>query len=106
MKISCACGSRIIDSTDGHSTKAHILPDKVWDEFWTAVDEAIESPQEGKKVQEAKCMQLRQKFSFRLAYECRDCGRLYLSDQQNQLQEYLPASQSYQGILNLKSSGK
>ncbi|MDW3652654.1 MAG: hypothetical protein R8P61_36590 [Bacteroidia bacterium] len=103
MKISCACGSLIIDSTDGHSTKAHVLPDKLWNAFWTAVDDAIESPQKGKKAQEAKCMDLRRKFSFRFAYECNNCGRLYLYDQENQLQEYLPATQSYQKILNHKS---
>ena len=103
MKISCACGSLIIDSTDGHSTKAHLLPDKMWNDFWEAIDEAIESPHGGAKAQEAKCMALRNSFRFRTTYECRDCGRLYLHDQQDQLQEYQPASGVYQEVMNHKT---
>ena len=106
MKISCACGELILDSTDGHSTKAHLLPDKLWNEFWEALDQAIEEPHGGNKSQEVKCMALRRNFSFRTAYECNKCGRLYLNDRNNQLQEYLPASKNYQAILDHKPSAK
>jgi hypothetical protein len=93
MKIGCYCGATIVDQTDGHSDKAHFFPDQVWDSFFDALDvlaKAGPSPAE----QRAAWKPLRHLLAtkVRLMWQCRACGRLYIDDQEHNLQNFVPSS--------------
>ena len=99
MKIECACGEKIHDTTEYLPNKGYVLGDKDNFKFWDAVDAAIESPLVGESP-EATCVRLRRGNPSRLVWECLNCGRLYLDDVNHRLVEYVPASGAYNGILN------
>lgn len=94
MKIGCFCGATIFDNTDGHSDKAHLFPDQVWNSFFDALDvlaKAGPNPDE----QRAAWKPLMQMFATkkRLMWQCSVCGRLYIDDQDHTLQSFLPSSE-------------
>ena len=100
MKIACTCGHHIIDQTDGHTSKGHILPDTQWHPFWDQVDAAIERSGASAKEKEVACMHLRRlKFSTTM-WECSQCGRLYVEDGKGRLITFAPEAGQYQGVLN------
>jgi hypothetical protein len=92
MKIDCRCGARISDATDCLPHKAHFVSDQDWNAMWDAIDEALENSGPGDK--EAVLMTTRRRIGslFRLAWQCRACGRVYMDDQSGELREFLPAS--------------
>ena len=77
MKIQCTCGHLIIDQTDGLKNKAYFISDTQWNAFWDAVDHAVEKPGTAKQ-KEAQIMHLRSQKVFRMAWECTNCGKLFL----------------------------
>ncbi|MEH6727292.1 MAG: hypothetical protein V7703_14105, partial [Hyphomicrobiales bacterium] len=78
--------------------KGHIFGDKDWFGFWDKIDDAIENPPKHETKQET-VMRTRQGETSRLVWECHQCGRLYLEDQDHNLVEYRPANRKYNAIL-------
>ena len=99
MKIQCECGHLIIDQTDGHRHKAHLISDTQWLAFWDAVDQAIERPKLSAKQRERMVMQLRKRNLFRTAWECGHCGKLYIDGESGELLGYSPDSKGYNHAL-------
>ena len=94
MKIQCKCGSLIYDGTDGLRHKAHILPDRAWGAFLETSDAAIERSGPSEKEKEDACMKVRSSFgnAARIAYQCSNCGRVFLHDLQGTLHGFIPES--------------
>lgn len=90
MWFECQCGQQIKDISDGHSYKAHFMSDKNWLLLWDAVDNTIESPATSPKEKETTCMNVRKKIYSRVMYQCFQCGRIYLNDENNQLISFTP----------------
>lgn len=99
MKIECECGTVIVDQTDGLPHKGHVFGDKDWFDFWDKIDAAIENPPLAENKQET-VMRIRQSDMSRLVWECHQCGRLYLEDENHDLLQYVPANHKNNGVLN------
>ena len=104
MKIKCTCGQLIIDQTDGHTNKGHIIPDSQWFSFWDAVDEAIEQPDLSPAKRTQLVMKLRQLPISRAAWECFSCGKLYINGDQGALIAYTPDTNAYNRVLHKKGN--
>lgn len=91
MKIECSCGSLIHDGGDDLPHKAHIVPDKLWNKTFEAIDKIVENAAT-KAQRDAACTRIRALVSeaARMAWQCRDCGRIYIDDVENKLQAYAP----------------
>jgi|SRR6185436_18264011 len=92
MKIGCHCGATIFDSTDGLPHKAHFVSDQDWSDVWDGIEEAIADSGLGDKEDAFMAIRRRIGHLFRLAWQCRTCGRVYMDDQRGELREFLPAS--------------
>ena len=90
MKINCECGHTIHDSSDALSHKAHLIPDKRWNDIWDKIDDAIEHSGQGAKAKEDACMKLRYEVCPRIIYQCSVCSRLYINDAKNNLHVFFP----------------
>lgn len=97
-KIKCTCGNTISNSVDYASYKGHMISDRNWDEFWTAIDFAIEKSGPSEKEKEEACMKLRMMRVFDSMLECYNCGKLYADDENGNLVTYSPDSKKYNGI--------
>ena len=94
MKFSCDCGRIISDQTDALPHKAHLIPDQLWNSLWDEIDANILLPLSQRRLtEEAASMRLRTLISnaTRLAYQCPDCGRLFLDVKQPALHAFVPA---------------
>lgn len=100
MKIKCICGYLISDNTDCLSTKGHLIPDKLWNEFWENVDDAIEKSGPTVKEKEAACMKLRYLKVSRLMWQYPECGKLYIADENGNLNSYMPVEKASKKILD------
>ena len=92
MKINCECGWVISDIADFLPNKAHLIPDQDWFTLWDSIEEAIENPGSTPKERADRCMRLRQIRLFRMAWQCPECGRLFVDDQAHELQLFVPSS--------------
>ncbi|WP_162933090.1 hypothetical protein [Roseovarius sp. EL26] len=99
VKIKCECGAVIPDQTDNLSFKGYVFGDKDWFNFWDIVDEAIENPP-AVETKEQTAMRIRRSEKTRMAWECFQCGRLYMDDSQSQLVQYVPINGKYNKILD------
>ena len=91
MKFTCPCGHRIVDQTDGLPFKGHLISDTLWNDFWNAIDEAVEQPGATAREREAQCMALRKWWwAVQITYTCRQCGRLFVSGPGGSLRGYVP----------------
>ncbi|MCB0398521.1 MAG: hypothetical protein KDD26_02665 [Winogradskyella sp.] len=102
MKINCTCENIIPDSTDHIMYKGHMIPDKLWEDFWNSIDFAIEKSGPSAEEKETACMQLRMLNNFRTILECTACGKLFINDQNYDLKTYSPDSKKYNRILDNK----
>lgn len=93
MKIECVCGDLIQDMTDGLPHKAHIIPDQSWHSLFDALDALTERRSFTRAQRNAACMAMRTLIieASRSAWQCNSCGRLYLDDNTECLQIYVPA---------------
>lgn len=91
MKIWCECGHMIHDGTDGLGHKGHIIPDRRWNELRNAIDDAIEKG-EAPRQREAAAMRIRALLNdmARTAWQCNECGRLYVENAGRGLRAFLP----------------
>jgi hypothetical protein len=87
-RLLCSCGHVIDDSSDSHYDKARYIPDARWNEFWIAVDNAIENSGPSIKDKDRACMELRQMRAFRAMHQCINCGALQIEGQDNTLHEF------------------
>lgn len=108
MKIGCQCGEIIIDQTDYLPQKGHLIPDQEWFATYDAIDdEVIDHLADGSLDKEKARMVTRLiiRRSARLMWQCDECGRLYIDDQQGELQCYVPENESTsRGILRGRDS--
>lgn len=92
MKIDCHCGAIIADAADNLPHKAHLIPDQEWFRVFEAIDGVIEDLAAGRADAESAQMGVRRILgeAARQLYQCRNCGRLYVDDQQHQLHTFTP----------------
>jgi len=79
MKIECKCGNYIVDQTDMLRNKAILIADQDWFDFLESVKETGHDDLE----------------LSRKLYECDECGRLYIYDQNGGLNCFLPEDESH-----------
>jgi hypothetical protein len=97
VKIGCHCGAVIADQTDDMPHKGHVIPDQEWFALYDAIDDALINPvAEGKLSKETAYHLARQIIGrcARLAWQCRECGRLYVDDADAQLHCFAPEGAS------------
>jgi len=94
MKIQCECGHLIHDGTDGLGHKAHMIPDRRWNELADAIDAAIEKG-EAPRQREGAAMKMRILLNemARSVWQCNACGMLYMEDGHRQLRAFRPAGE-------------
>jgi hypothetical protein len=80
MKIECACGHLISDSTDDLPHKAHVIPDQSWNALFETIDDIIENRCATRAQRAAACTLIRSAVAkvTRQAWQCRACGKLYV----------------------------
>jgi hypothetical protein len=108
MKIGCHCGATIFDQTDDLPHKGHLVPDQVWDATWDAMDDKVIVPLvKGAINKEAASDLLWDVISraSRLMWQCRECGRLYIDDEQGVLHCFVPSDDKTSREI-LRSRGK
>ena len=90
MKLACPCGATIHDAGDGLAHKAHVVPDQEWNALWDGIEEELARAGDA----EAASMAIRRRVGrlFRLAWQCRTCGRLFLDVPGGAPREFVPAS--------------
>lgn len=95
MRIDCECGSEIHDSTDSLPHKAHVLADQQLWRFLDVVRDAIKlsgpTPDEKNKAY----MQVHVRFQNlkQLAWQCINCGRIYIDDENGNMHVFVPAAE-------------
>lgn len=95
MKIECNCGALICDQTDALPHKAHFVPDQHWFQVLDAIDAAIEQAGPHRVDREAACMKIRHLLGnlSRTAWQCAECGRIYIDDQDYDLRAFVPGAE-------------
>jgi hypothetical protein len=93
--FNCSCGKHsFLCSTDNRSYCAYLIPDQgVWEEFWTAIDDAVEKSGPSAREKESACMELRQShYRRQRAWQCPVCGSLYIEDGGGNRSRFVPES--------------
>ena len=108
MKIACACGATIHDAGDGLPGKAHIVPDASLFPLMDAFDEILLKRCTTQGQREAACTELRRLLikATRLAWQCAQCGRLYIDDAARQLNVYAPEGAAAKSVFAAVQDGK
>lgn len=92
MKLQCPCGSIISDSTDGLPCKAHLIPDQDWVPLCISLEKVVADAVSRRMELENAFMQIHLLLASRLVYQCQDCGRLFVDDNQHNSHIYTPSS--------------
>lgn len=93
MKINCHCGALIVDQTDDLPNKAHLIPDQEWFATLDAIDhDVIDALADRRIDREVAYMQARKILlkRVRMMWQCSQCGRIYIDDQQHELRCFVP----------------
>ena len=94
VEFECECGGGVFPaSTDNRSYVAHYIADQDYDEFSTLVDDGIEKSGPSNREKDAACMAWR-KFQMPLLWQCRNCGTLFVEDQDRQRHKFVPHGRS------------
>ncbi|WP_054971722.1 hypothetical protein [Paenibacillus sp. A3] len=90
MKIRCECGGIIVDQTDSLPYKGHLISDQDWFDFLDAIDRAIEKSGPTDKDKERAAMSIRRLAVHltKLIYQCTNCGRLYVTNEEEELETF------------------
>ncbi|KWO50040.1 hypothetical protein [Burkholderia territorii] len=83
MKISCTCGTVIVDQTDYLANKGHLVADEDWEDF-------VESSRSRGEIDQS---------FVRHCYQCTSCGKLYVDDHDRRLLTFLPETTALQPAL-------
>jgi hypothetical protein len=97
MLIPCECGHEIRDGTDNIAEKGHVIPDQEWFATFDAVDRQVIDPLLQGKIEAKRAYMLaRLEIGRRqlIAYQCPECGRLYIGKLDGKLHCFLPAGSS------------
>lgn len=96
MRIQCPCGASVHDITDNLSYKAHFVADQDRGDYWDAITAAILHPGATEEERRATFYRVRRLVCdvYRPAWVCRDCGRVFIYDQRDRFQQFVPASES------------
>lgn len=102
MWIRCKCGSIIHDNTDAIPYKGHIISDKEYFKLLDVADEMIES---SFRNREALAMNFRDNMTngyirIKAIYQCRNCGRILLEDENNQYCSFVPDGHEQKDLLD------
>jgi hypothetical protein len=89
----CECGQPFLSSTDNRSYVARFLPDQSYDAFSDIVDAAIERSGPTPADKDAACRGWR-RFPMPYAWQCPNCGCLYLEDERGERHRFVPASEA------------
>jgi hypothetical protein len=87
----CDCGFSFLSSTDNRSYVARVLPDQSYDEFSGLIDDAIEKSGPTPRDKADACMAWR-RFRMPRAWQCPNCGTLFVAAADGQRHRFLPAS--------------
>lgn len=105
MHFLCKCGKRISDTTDYLSYKAHIIADQDWFDFWDRIDEAIQSDETDRKKVADDFFQDTGNVD-NIMFQCRDCGRIYISGKGRELYSFCPETAAPKNLLqSVKGEG-
>jgi hypothetical protein len=91
LVFQCDCGFGFLSSTDNRSYAAHVLPDQSYDKFWSLIDDAIEKSGPTPREKGDACMGSRS-FRMPMAWQCPNCGTLFVEDADGTLHRFTPAS--------------
>lgn len=96
MKIPCRCGALLVDSSDDHPHKAHLVSDQDWLTTLDAIDATIELAAGARIDPAAACQRVREVLvpRTRRLWQCRACGRLYVEGRDRQPQCFVPEGAS------------
>ena len=93
IEFICSCGkTNFLNSIDNRSYVAHFIPDQHWDQFWNAVDSAVERSGPTPNDKDAACMSLRKADPHRHIWQCPQCGSLYVEDANRIRHRFVPDS--------------
>lgn len=94
MKFLCDCGKLIVDQTDDLPYKGHLISDQDYNDYFDAIDAAIEKggPSQSDKEKEIECMIIRSINAFRSIYQCSNCGTIFINDSEGKFHLYAPKS--------------
>lgn len=94
MKITCPWGATIRDQTNNLPQKGHVIPDQEWFPVFDAIDALIENVANKRTDLDTAQTQFRNILgeAARFAYQCQNCGYLFVDDRQYQLHIFAPAS--------------
>ena len=81
MKFECLCGTLIPDQTDALPHKARIVADQDWFDLSESTD-----------VRTSGEITLTLWRATRIAYQCRECGRIWINDKAGTLHSFVPDS--------------
>ena len=100
MKIECTCGATIHDAGDGVPGKAHIIPDESLFPLMDAFDELLLKHCSTATEREAACTRLRSLLTkaTRPAWQCTNCGWLYIDDAARQLSVFAPEGDASKSV--------
>jgi hypothetical protein len=95
MQIRCPCGGILPDVTDNLSYKAYFIADQDRGDYWDAIEAAILRPGETEQERRSAFGRVRRFICevYRPAWVCRNCGRLFIYDGRDRLQQFIPASE-------------
>ena len=79
MKVTCQCGTSIPDQTDALPHKAWFVADQDWFDLMETAD--------GLTSHEIRTTLWPK---VRIAYQCRECGRIWLNDKSGRLHSFAP----------------
>src|SRR5262245_55926819 len=93
MRLRCPCGASIPDITDNLSYQAHFVADQDCGDYWDAIEAAVLRPAASEEERRAAFALVRRLIceAYRPAWVCRGCGRLFIYDQRDRLQQFVPA---------------
>ena len=99
MWIQCRCGHQIKDTTDGISYKARYISDQDWFGVLDTIDRNIQSLE---KNREKLCWDNHNYVSSKTKciYQCTECERLYVENQNGEFREFLPIGNECNNILH------
>jgi len=93
MKINCDCGALIVDQTDDLPNKAHLIPDQEWFATHDAIDRDVIDALADRRIDRETAYMLARKIILkpaRLMWQCSQCGRIFIDDQQHELRCFVP----------------
>lgn len=91
MKFECVCGTLVLDQTDALPHKAQFVADQDWSSLLETIDELSAQSRARPEENSMAITSALLRFS-RIAYQCRECGRIWINDKAGRLHSFAPDS--------------